>query len=259
VLVLHARMGRQSLGRAPTHGVALQRTAWMLAASALLGACSAECVLYPQNTLTYCPEQGDRFVSDRNYPAARAEAAAMLTAQMICDQDWAAGAEIVGGSYGDFILPSEICLGRTNQCKEAARLFSCAEAMHNKDGLYYDTLRNPLFMSEFQLTNYEQAPARVADELWRAELGGDCTDGPVEPAAADCCKALFLCNATSVAVGGYSASPSEFCSSVVWASGRTVVCGADGSASFIAAAGGLPVLHGGVLALLVILVAARVM
>ncbi|KAA0150746.1 hypothetical protein FNF29_05082 [Cafeteria roenbergensis] len=211
--------------------------AWPLAAAALVGAltrAAADCTLYQRGELSYCASLEDEFLSDRNYPAERLDSAAMLTAQMICNQDWAAGAFVVGGEYGAGITSSQVCANRGSACQAAARAFACAEAGGNKGFSYYEAQRDPERLDEFELTSYERAPARIADELWRAELGGDCPGTLLEPVASECCKTLMACNATEgVRMGGYTATPSEFCSATLWAEGSTVVCNADGSARLL--------------------------
>jgi len=91
-------------------------------------------------------------------------------------------------------------------------------------------MRDPELLDEFQLTSYERAPARIADPEWRAELGGDCPGALNEPSPEECCATLAACNATTVRIGGFEATHSEFCSSVLWSDGATVICNPDGSA-----------------------------
>lgn len=98
-------MNRPEAGRATARARVAGRgrrsmRAWPLAAAALVGAltrAAADCTLYQRGELSYCASLEDEFLSDRNYPAERLDSAAMLTAQMICNQDWAAGAFVVGG------------------------------------------------------------------------------------------------------------------------------------------------------------------
>lgn len=87
--------------------------------------------------------------------------------------------------------------------------------------------------SEFEIVRYDLSLLRQLDPAWRAELGSDCIDADPEPPAADCCQVMSQCNATSVQIGGFTGTASEFCSAVVWAGGRNIQCGADGSATLL--------------------------
>lgn len=207
----------------------------------LWGLAAGECTLYADGELSYCNAiVKDMLISDRNFPASRLDSAARLTSQVLCNQDWAAGAFVVGGDYGDGITDDEVCINQGSTCQNMARAFSCREAAGNKGELYYDALRDPSKLSEFEITSYERAPARIADPLWRAELGGDCVESLVEPSPQECCNTLFQCNATLIRIGGVLATPSEFCNSVIWADGNIVLCNDDGTARILTASAYTP-------------------
>lgn len=125
------------------------------------------------------------------------------------------------------------------------RLRTCPraqEAVGNKGVDYYEARRERV--DEFEMGRYDVAEQRLADPLWLPELGSDCIDAPVEPTAQQCCQLLATCNVTSVRILNVDATPSDFCSQVVWASGAVVVCGADGSATVIqGGVSGAPAAH----------------
>jgi hypothetical protein len=205
------------------------------------GLAAADCTLYPDGELSYCNSiVSDVLISDRNFPSSRLDSAARLTAQVICNQDWAAGAFVVGGDYGDGITDAEVCQNQGSTCQNLARSFACREAAGNKGILYYEALRDPSKLTEFEITSYERAPARIADPLWRAELGSDCPEAMNEPSPAECCNTLYQCNATTIRIGGVLATPSEFCNSVAWAGGNVVLCNPDGTSRFLADAAMAP-------------------
>lgn len=59
----------------------------------------ADC--YVPKTLSYCSSLNGATITDRNFPDESIDEAAKLTAQMICNQDWVAGAMVLGGGeYG---------------------------------------------------------------------------------------------------------------------------------------------------------------